>query len=85
MNVNIVLVILASLVSLSSCQRQSIAVSGIAVSWENIGTRTVFNVTGPLANGISINDAWLGVGLNNQIRMVYRKFFPRLFQADSLI
>lgn len=34
-------------------------------------TTTSFSITTPLGNGVDINDAWLGIGLNTVNRMVF--------------
>lgn len=44
--------------------------NNVKISFTNNGTHTQFTVTSPLGNGISVTNAWLGIGLNSNSGMV---------------
>ncbi len=64
------LVLLMCLANICYCQRNTVTINGVTISWENLGSRTVFNASSPLGNGVSVNNAWLGIGINTRTRMV---------------
>lgn len=43
---------------------------GVNIRWKFLNERTSFFVTTQLANGVNVNDAWLGIGLNSVEGMV---------------
>lgn len=43
---------------------------GVNIRWKFLDGRTNFFVTTQLGNGVSVNDAWLGIGLNRAEGMV---------------
>ena len=61
------LVVLATFTQHGSCQRSEVTLlNNVVVSWENLGTKTVFNVSSPLGNsGVSPSNAWLGIGIGD--------------------
>jgi hypothetical protein len=71
------LVLVVQLVSLCSCQRNTVTVAGVTISWENLGSRTVFNASSPLGNGVNVNNAWLGIGVNTRTGMVTKHTLKR--------
>ncbi len=71
MNSVYIFVILFAVANQCTCERNTMTISGVTVSWENLGTKTVFSASSPLGNGVSVDDAWLGIGLNTFKRMVH--------------
>jgi hypothetical protein len=69
MNFMYLSVLLLAIVSQYSCERNTLTIGGVTVTWENLGIKTKFSASSPLGRGVSINDAWLGIGLNNFKRM----------------
>lgn len=64
-----ILVVSFLLIGLAHGQNTLTIAPGIVVNWRNIGAKTVFNVSAELSGGVSVNDAWLGIGLNVVPRM----------------
>lgn len=74
-NINGALVVGLILFSLAfvrnSSQKEVIQVLGeVRISFTNNGTHTEFAVLSPLGNGVSLDNFWLGVGLNSVTDMV---------------
>jgi hypothetical protein len=44
--------------------------NAVFISWTNKGSITSFSATANIGNGVNVNDAWFGVGLNTQSAMV---------------
>lgn len=43
----------------------------VFISWTNKGNVTSFYASANIGNGVSVNDAWLGIGLNTLSTMVF--------------
>ncbi len=56
-------------VQIVSCQ-QSITLSNVIVNFLNRGSQTDFFLISNLSPGINANNAWVGVGLNSEKKMV---------------
>jgi hypothetical protein len=52
------------------CQKQTVIIKNVTISWENKGAKTIFNVSTPLGNGVDVSDCWLGVGITSAKGMV---------------
>ena len=42
----------------------------VSISWRSKEDKTEFFISSPLGNGVNVNNAWLGIGLNKEPRMV---------------
>jgi hypothetical protein len=60
------LTILIALSIQINSERTSVSVSDVVISWENLGSKTVFSASSQLKHGggVSAKNAWLGIGLN---------------------
>ena len=70
MNAKYILLFLGLVWSINGVHSGSISLLNVNITWTNRGTTTDFVVTSPLGNGVSLTNAWLGVGLNPNDAMV---------------
>lgn len=74
------LFILGLLIECAKSQSINLLENTIFISWTNKGFSTSFYASANIGNGISVNNAWLGIGLNTQSTMVFLSlnltFFP---------
>jgi hypothetical protein len=79
--------LLAVLVINCSCQKQTVTIKNVTISWENKGNKTMFYVSSPLGNGVELSDCWLGVGINSKKGMVASQIFIfiKIFQNFNLL
>jgi hypothetical protein len=57
---------------------QTMSLYDVSISWRSKEDKTEFFISSPLGNGVNVNNAWLGIGLNKEPRMVkliYSKSF----------
>jgi archaellin len=60
------------------CNGQTtVNLKNVTVTWQNVGTRTVFNVSSPLSGISSVNNAWLGIGLGTTTGMVENSLYTK--------
>ena len=53
------------------CEPQTRTIDVVTITWENIGARTIFNITANLSSkNIDPNNAWVAVGINTEKNMV---------------
>ena len=76
--------VLAFFLASSTCclAQQTITVEGVTVTWQNLGTKTVFTASSSLGNGVDISDSWLGVGINTAPKMVCAWIFKANLKSD---
>ena len=65
------LILLGILIGCAASQSISLIDNTVTISWINKGDVTSFYATAAIGNGVSVSDAWLGIGLNSQAVMVF--------------
>ena len=50
---------------------QTVTVKNVQISWANRGSQTEFSVMSSLDGKISLTNAWIGIGINTNTRMVF--------------
>lgn len=50
-----------------NCQKQTLTVSDIEITWENKGNETEFVLKSELGNGVDLEHSWLGIGFGGQM------------------
>ena len=69
------LILLGILIGCAASQSISLIDNTVTISWINKGDVTSFYATAAIGNGVSVSDAWLGIGLNPQSTMVFCLIF----------
>lgn len=72
MRLKLTILIFVGLAANNCICQSSLNLLGVHITWNNLGDRTEFNVTSSLSPGVDVNDAWIGVGLNNETSMVQK-------------
>lgn len=54
----------------SQTQQSLTLLSNVNIAYTYGSSSTQFVITSPLGNGISVTNAWLGIGFNSQTKMV---------------
>ena len=70
----------------SQTQQSLTLLSNVNIAYTYGSTSTQFIITSPLGNGISVTNAWLGIGFNSQTKMVIQSIeFTSELDFDLII
>lgn len=61
------IVLLIFIATIANCQKSSITVSNIEITWENKGKETEFVLISKLGDGVNPTNSWIGIGFGNQM------------------